>query len=159
MSRFFEHANICFPVFDEASFRQVYSSQKDTISSALLCNLYAYSIVYWKKSTKLRSQKTPNSRFVWTQANEALHSELFICPGISTILALILNVCGRPSTCMFGNGGMIGATVALANAVGLNRDPSNWEMSEFEKRFRIKCWWLIVLNDRWCVRLYWNSSC
>ncbi|EYE94458.1 Zn(II)2Cys6 transcription factor [Aspergillus ruber CBS 135680] len=151
---FFQIANICFPIFDEASFRNVYLTHKETISPALLCNLYANTLVYWGNSPKLRSIRSPDVRFIWNQANEALNSELFLSPGISTVMAIILNVCGRPSTSMFGNGGMIGTAVALCNALGLNRDPSNWNISPLEKRFRIRIWWLVNVHDSWCSLAY-----
>ncbi|PYI02696.1 hypothetical protein BO78DRAFT_376485 [Aspergillus sclerotiicarbonarius CBS 121057] len=151
---FFEYANTSFPVFDEASFLNVYSTHKEKISPALLCNLYANSLIYWNNSPKLRSIRSPDIRYIWNQANEALHSELFLSPGISTVMAMLLNVCGRPSTSIFGNGGMVGTAVALSNALGLNRDPSNWTISPLEKRFRIRIWWLIVIHDRWCSLAY-----
>lgn len=55
---------------------------------------------------------------------------------------------------MFGNGGMIGTAVALSNALGLNRDPSNWNISPSEKAFRIRIWWLVVILDRWSSLAY-----
>ncbi|KAE8359288.1 fungal-specific transcription factor domain-containing protein [Aspergillus caelatus] len=151
---FFHHANICFPIFDEMSFRHVYCTHKENISPALLCNLYANSLIYWENSPTLRSGRHPDIRFIWNQANEALHSELFLSPGISTVMSIILNVCGRPSTSMFGNGGMVGTAVALSNALGLNRDPSNWNIRPMEKKFRIRIWWLVVIHDRWCSLAY-----
>ncbi|PYH69156.1 uncharacterized protein BO88DRAFT_443804 [Aspergillus vadensis CBS 113365] len=151
---FFEYANICFPVFDEASFMNACCTRKAEISPALLCNLYANSLIYWNNTPQLRLTRTPDIRYIWNQANEALHSELFLCPGISTILAMLLNVCGRPSTSIFGNGGMVGTAVALSNALGLNRDPSQWNISALEKGFRIRIWWLVVIHDRWCSLAY-----
>ncbi|OJZ82376.1 hypothetical protein ASPFODRAFT_74594 [Aspergillus luchuensis CBS 106.47] len=151
---FFKCANICFPVFDEVSFMNAYCTRKEEVSPALLCNLYANSLIYWDNSPQLRSTRTPDIRYIWNQANEALHSELFLCPGISTVLAMLLNVCGRPSTSIFGNGGMVGTAVALSNALGLNRDPSQWSISALEKRFRIRVWWLVVIHDRWCSLAY-----
>ncbi|KAI2830845.1 transcriptional regulator family: Fungal Specific TF [Aspergillus niger] len=148
VSLFFQYANICFPVFDEASFMNAYCTRKEEISPALLCNLYANSLIYWDNSPKLRLTRTTDIRYIWNQANEALHSELFLCPGISTVLAMLLNVCGRPSTSIFGNGGMVGTAVALSNALGLNRDPCHWNISTLEKGFRIRIWWLVVIQDR-----------
>ncbi|GLA55141.1 hypothetical protein AnigIFM63604_001630 [Aspergillus niger] len=154
VSLFFQYANICFPVFDEASFMNAYCTRKEEISPALLCNLYANSLIYWDNSPKLRLTRTTDIRYIWNQANEALHSELFLCPGISTVLAMLLNVCGRPSTSIFGNGGMVGTAVALSNALGLNRDPCHWNISTLEKGFRIRIWWLVVIQDRWCSLAY-----
>lgn len=124
------------------------------MSHSLLCNLYANCLVYWRNSPRLCPGRTPDIRFIWNQANEALHSELFLSPGISTVMSILLNVCGRPSTSMFGNGGMIGTAVALSNALGLNRDPTAWSISALEKSLRIRIWWLVVLHDRWCSLAY-----
>ncbi|KAJ5742730.1 uncharacterized protein N7511_011131 [Penicillium nucicola] len=154
LNLFFEKANTCFPIFDEALFRSAYFSHKGKMSHSLLCNLYANSLVYWKSSPKLCSGRVPDIRFIWNQANEALHSELFLSPGISTVMSIILNVCGRPSTSMFGNGGMVGTSVALSNALGLNRDPSGWDISPLERSLRIRIWWLVVIHDRWCSLAY-----
>ncbi|OOF90592.1 hypothetical protein ASPCADRAFT_178813 [Aspergillus carbonarius ITEM 5010] len=151
---FFQYANLCFPVFDEVSFLNVYSTHKEKISPALLCTLYAISLIYWNNSPKLRSSRSPDIRYIWNQAIEAIHSELFLSPGISTVMAMLLNIGGRPSTSIFGNGGMVGTAVALCNALGLNRDPSQWTISPVEKRFRIRIWWLIVIHDRWCSLAY-----
>ncbi|KAL4946056.1 fungal-specific transcription factor domain-containing protein [Aspergillus oleicola] len=154
LNLFFRKANPCFPLFDEDSFRGSYSAHKEKISPALLCNLYANSLVYWKNSATLSSGRTPDIRYIWNQANEALHSELFLSPGISSIMAILINVCGRPSTSMFGNGGMVGMAVALSNALGLNRDPSSWSISALEKSLRIRIWWLVLIHDRWCSLAY-----
>ena len=136
------------------SFLNVYSTHKEKISPALLCTLYAISLIYWNNSPKLRSSRSPDIRYIWNQAIEAIHSELFLSPGISTVMAMLLNIGGRPSTSIFGNGGMVGTAVALCNALGLNRDPSQWTISPVEKRFRIRIWWLIVIHDRWYPSLY-----
>ncbi|KAL2850633.1 fungal-specific transcription factor domain-containing protein [Aspergillus pseudoustus] len=154
LNLYFFKANPCFPLFDEASFRSSYSMHKDKISPALLSNLYANSLVYWKSSPRLASGRTPDIRYIWNQANEALHSEMFLSPGIPTIMAILINVCGRPSTSMFGNGGMVGMAVALSNALGLNRDPSGWSTSPLEKSLRIRIWWLVIIHDRWCSLAY-----
>lgn len=69
-------------------------------------------------------------------------------------MSIIINVCGRPSTSMFGNGGMVGTAVALSNALGLNRDPSSWDISPLEKSLRIRIWWLVIVHDRWCSLAY-----
>ncbi|KAL4981055.1 fungal-specific transcription factor domain-containing protein [Aspergillus desertorum] len=154
IEKFFLKANPCFPLFDEASFRGSYSSHKEKLSPALLCNLYANSLIYWRSSTKLSSSRAPDIRYIWNQANEALHSELFLSPGLSSIMAILINVNGRPSTSMFGNGGMIGMAVALSNALGLNRDPSGRSISPLERSLRIRIWWLVLIHDRWCSLAY-----
>ncbi|CAD0108375.1 unnamed protein product, partial [Aureobasidium uvarum] len=136
------------------SFRRTYSEHKDRLSPALLSNLYANAMTYWNNSPQLRSCHPPDHRFIWVQANEALHSELFLSPGISTVISIILNVHGRPSTSMFGNGGMVGTAVALSNSLGLNRDCSAWDISPGEKALRSRIWSIVVLMDRWTSLAY-----
>ena len=147
--RFFTNSNTCFPVFDEHSFKHVYLHNKLKISPALLSNIYASALVYWETSPKLRKSPCPDMFYVWIQAYESLSSEIFLSPGTSTIMSVILNVCGRPSTSIICNGGQLGLAVALCNALGLNRDPSNWNISPLEKQIRIRIWWLVVVHDRW----------
>ncbi|KAG9597579.1 hypothetical protein KCU97_g4306, partial [Aureobasidium melanogenum] len=151
---FFENVNVCFPILDEVSFRRMYTEHKDRLSCALLANLYANAMTYWKNSPRLRSCHPPDQRYIWVQANEALHSELFLSPGISTVISIVLNVHGRPSTSMFGNGGMVGTAVALSNSLGLNRDCSAWNISPEEKAFRFRIWSIVVLMDRWTSLAY-----
>lgn len=146
---YFTKVNICFPLFNEASFNHAYIHMKQKISPAVLCNMYAHTMTYWKGCPKLSSMIRPDAHFVWLQANEALNSENFLAPGLSTVLAMILNVGGRPSTSVFGNGALLGIAVARANALGLNRDPSDWNISDPARLSRIRIWWLIVIQDRW----------
>lgn len=72
------------------------------------------------------------------------------------MIAIILNVGGRPSTSVFGNGGLMGLAVTFANASGLNRDPSSWNISPSEKQVRINIWWLVVVHDCW-YRIFRSS--
>ncbi|EEP81810.1 predicted protein [Uncinocarpus reesii 1704] len=151
---FFAKANICFPILDELSFKNTYFNHREKISPALLCNLYASALVYHRDSPQLSLSRSLDIGFIWVQAYEALSSEVFLSPGTSTVISIILNVCGRPTTSMFCNGGMMGLAVAFANALGLNRDPSDWNISPLEKRIRIRLWWLVVVHDRWCSLAY-----
>ncbi|ODH41017.1 hypothetical protein ACO22_01468 [Paracoccidioides brasiliensis] len=68
-------------------------------------------------------------------------SRSFLSPGMSTLMAIMLNVGGRPNTTMLGNGGLLGLAVAFSNAFGLHRDPFNWNMPSSEKQLRIRIWW------------------
>ncbi|KAF2014482.1 hypothetical protein BU24DRAFT_451511 [Aaosphaeria arxii CBS 175.79] len=153
VNMFFTHANICFPIFDATSFKRTFTNHRRKISPALLSNLYANSLVYWSKSSSITG-RCPDVRFIWVQANEALMAEIFLSPGLSTVITIVLNICGRPSTSIFGNGGMLGIAISLSHALGLHRDPSNWDIPPSEKSFRTRVWWLIVVLDRWCSLAY-----
>ncbi|KAK3624918.1 hypothetical protein LTR56_020732 [Elasticomyces elasticus] len=213
---FFAKVNICFPIFDEEMFRRTYTTNKESMSPSLLCHLYGNSLTYWRSSPRLHTQPCPEQRSAWLQAEDAMNAEWRCTSGISTIISIILNLCGRPSShhlgeqerelwmrttpsrirptanelwpcvlslaisvklremsrsqrirfrsfetladplhpSLLGNGAMLGMAVALANSFGLNRDPSHWNLSPSEKRFRIRIWWLLVIYDVWSSLAY-----
>lgn len=146
---YFQKANICFPLLNEESFRRQYSTTKERLSPALLSSLYAHSLVYWKSEPQLAEQRSPDVRFIWNLASEALQSELFLSPGISTIIAILLNIGGRPTTAIVGNGVRLGSAVSLAYSLGLNHDPLSWDIPQSEKMLRMYTWWTILIHDKW----------
>ncbi|EPE04136.1 fungal specific transcription factor domain-containing protein [Ophiostoma piceae UAMH 11346] len=148
-TRYFTKVNTCLPLLDKPSFLQLYEEDRLKISPALLSGLYANSLIYWGSSTKLATVKCPDARFIWNRANESLYSELHISPGISTIIAILLNVGGRPTTSIMGNSTQLGSAVSLAYSLGLNRDPCDWDIPAHEKSMRIRIWWALVIHDKW----------
>ncbi|ROT42063.1 hypothetical protein SODALDRAFT_269195 [Sodiomyces alkalinus F11] len=146
--------NICFPLLDEASFRDQYLNARGRISPALLSCLYAHSLSYWQYDAHLSSQRCPDGRFVWNLACQILYSELQYSPGMATIAAMLLNAGGRPSTSMIGNGVLLGAAVSISYSLGLNRNPLSWHIPQSEKYLRMKIWWCLLIHDRWYVLAY-----
>ncbi|KAH8757196.1 fungal-specific transcription factor domain-containing protein [Diaporthe sp. PMI_573] len=151
---YFRRANACFPLLDEGSFRDQFRRQPAHISSALLASVYAHALTFWSQPRRAAGRHCPDSRFVWNQATDALYSELQLCPGMSTVVAVLLDVGGRPSTSMIGNGVLIGSAVSIAHGLGLHRDPTDWDISEPEKRIRVQIWWALVVHDRWFSLAY-----
>lgn len=151
---YFRKANACFPLLDEGSFRDQFRRQPSHISSALLASVYAHALTFWSQPRRAAGRHCPDSRFVWNQATDALYSELQLCPGMSTVVTVLLDVGGRPSTSMIGNGVLIGSAVSIAHGLGLHRDPTDWDMSEPEKRIRMQIWWALVVHDRWFSLAY-----
>ncbi|KAL1908332.1 hypothetical protein Sste5344_005860 [Sporothrix stenoceras] len=151
---FFKKINLVFPIFDETQFRRVLTADKERISPSLLATLYGIAMTFWNYSPQLATVTRPDVRSVLVQAEDSFIAELISTPGISTIITFILNISGRPSSHHLGNGAFLGLAVALANAFGLNRDPTDWNLSPSEKKFRIRIWWLLVVYDRWCSLAY-----
>lgn len=151
---FFNKINLVFPIFDETLFRRVLTADKERISPSLLATLYGIAMTFWNHSPRLVTVTCPDIRSVLIQAEDSFIAELISTPGISTIITFILNISGRPSSHHLGNGGFLGLAVALANAFGLNRDPTDWNLSPPEKKFRIRIWWRLVIYDRWCSLAY-----
>lgn len=121
----------------------------DRISPAVLSCLYAHALIYWNFQPELSKQRRPDGRFIWNLALEALYSELHVSPGMASISAILLNIGGRPTTTMIGNGMLLGGAISLAQGLGLNRNPTPWDIPEQEKALRIQMWWCLVIHDRW----------
>ncbi|KAM5361219.1 hypothetical protein ACJZ2D_013235 [Fusarium nematophilum] len=146
---YFDKVNSSFPLLDEASFRSQFRENKDGISPALLGSLYAHSMTFWDSSPTLSSQRCPDRRFIWNLATEATYSQLYRSPGMSIIEAILLDVGGRPTTSLIGNGVLLGSAVAMSYSLGLNHNPMSWEIPQSEKNLRMKIWWALLVHDKW----------
>ncbi|KAG0156168.1 hypothetical protein PDIDSM_3345 [Penicillium digitatum] len=146
--------NPCLPLLEESSFRAQYTNARHRISPALLACLYAHVLTQWQHDPLLSHERCPDVRFVWNLAIEASCSELHASAGISTIKAILLDVGGRPTTSMTGNGVRLGSAIALCHSLGLNRNPLPWDIPREEKHLRMKIWWSILLHDRWSSLAY-----
>ncbi|CAG8221095.1 unnamed protein product [Penicillium salamii] len=151
---YLKKVNPCLPLLDETSFRAQYMNTKHRISPALLANLYAQSLTYWRHDPVLSRERCPDSRFVWNLAIEASYSELHASAGISTIKSLLLDVGGRPTTSMTGNGVRLSSALSLCHSLGLNRNPLPWDIPQAEKHLRMKVWWSVLIHDRWSSLTY-----
>lgn len=43
----------------------------------------------------------------------------------------------------------VGAIVGMAHDLGLNLDPSSWNLSIFDANRRIRIWWALYVQDKW----------
>lgn len=146
---FLDRFNVAFPIFDGESFWDAYiSDSSHEPPASLLCQVYSMSLVYWKHTPKLACHPKPDVRYAVNLTVAALHEE-FSAPGLSTISAALVDLTGRPIFSMIGNAISCGRTVSLAHCLGLNRDPSNWRLSQQEKNNRIRLWWGVVIHDHW----------
>ncbi|UNI18315.1 hypothetical protein JDV02_004589 [Purpureocillium takamizusanense] len=152
LNLYFSRGNGCFPVLDEGYFREYVSRSR--VSPAVVACLYAHAMCYWSSDPNLSRHHRPDARFIWNLALEALYSELHISPGMPSIIAILLNIGGRPTTTMVGNGMLLGCAISLAHSLGLNRNPIAWNITEGEKTFRMQIWWCLVIHDRWTSLTY-----
>jgi hypothetical protein len=142
MIRYFEKIHASFPILDR-------NALKDSENHhALMCDIYAISLLYWDSSPLLHQHPRPDISYAWNLAMTALQDE-FLSPGLSTIYAALIDLSGRPSLWLTGNLINSGRTVALAHSLGLNRNPRKWKMSKQDQDVRIRLWWGIVVHDRW----------
>lgn len=70
---------------------------------------------------------------------------------MSIITAILLNIGGRPTTSLIGNGVLLGSAISMAHSLGLNQNPLPWNIAQSEKHLRMKIWWALLIQDRWLV--------
>lgn len=116
-------------------------------SAALICELYAVTLTYWDQIIAVVGPR-PDQRFAWDLAVKALQKD-FLAPDMSTLQAVLIDLTGRPIFSITGNGISNGQAAALANSLGLNRDPRQWNISQQEKNLRIRIWWGVLIHDAW----------
>jgi len=68
---------------------------------------------------------------------------------MSTLQAVLVDLTGRPIYSLTGNVINNGRAVALANSLGLNRNPDKWNILNEEKCLRIRIWWGVLIHDTW----------
>lgn len=138
----------CFPVIDERKLSGILSDGDDRgCSAALICELYAVTLTYWNQIDGVVGPR-PDQRFAWDLAVKALQKE-FLAPDISTLQAVLIDLTGRPIFSITGNGISNGQAAALANSLGLNRNPMQWNISQEEKNLRVRIWWGVLIHDAW----------
>lgn len=145
---YFDFLHPCFPILDEETFSQLWLKDDGRISPTLICDIYAISAPFWEQSDVLRRQPRPDLHFLWNNAVTALKDD-FMEPTISTLLAALLDMMGRPVGAVTGNIVNSGRVVTLAQSLGLHRDPTPWHSSKHEKNMRIRVWWGVFIHDSW----------
>lgn len=130
----------------------VNSYHRNELPHALVCEVYAVSLVSWHLSEELVAarRRPPDVRYIWNLTVSATQED-FMSPSFSTVLACILDLLGRPITSITYNAINVGSTVALAHSLGLNRDPSSWSLNERQKSLRVRAWWGLLIHDYWSV--------
>lgn len=145
---YFQKIHPCLPIVDKASFWLMWHRDRARISSPLLCQMYAVSIVFWACSNALKYAGQPDMAFAWNQAVVALRDDL-LAPCMTTVHASLLAITGRPNIGLTGNVVKAGSMITLAHSLALHRDPSSWQIPDQEKRIRINVWWAVVIHDYW----------
>ncbi|KAF2772375.1 hypothetical protein EJ03DRAFT_341732 [Teratosphaeria nubilosa] len=145
---YFQHVNPCFPVIDEKTFKDMWHRDGRSVSSTLMCDIYASALAYWQSASALRHNARPDMAFVWNQAVAALQED-FTAPAISTVHSALLDLVGRPIGQTTGNIVNTGRTITLAHSLGLHRDPTSWKVTVHEKHIRVRLWWGVLIHDHW----------
>jgi hypothetical protein len=118
-----------------------------------MCILYANGMLNWRTSDTLKLHPRPDSYYVWNKAISAVIED-FLSPNLTTCSAAILDQTGRPSVSIVNNVTLCGRNISLAQTFGLHRDPTKWQVSDYEKQSRIRVWWGVLITDYWSSIAY-----
>ncbi|KAJ0426726.1 fungal-specific transcription factor domain-containing protein [Aspergillus carlsbadensis] len=145
---YFNNIHPPFPILDEKTVLGAY--QQDGLPHTLACEIYAVSLILWKRSPTIAATRrpAPDIKYMWNLTVSAMNDD-FLSPNFSTVLACILDLLGRPITSITYNAVNVGRVVALAQSLGLNRNPANWGLDHRQKSLRIRTWWGILIHDQW----------
>lgn len=147
VAMYFEHLYPAFPVLDEECMITK-MSDKQTVPRTFLVNFIAWVLFYWNMGSDLMLHVRPDQDFAWSVAVQAMVAD--IQKGdMAAVISTVFNVAGRPSKGFVSNMTSVSRIVALSHSCGLNHDCREWKIAEYEKRFRWKVWWAILLHDRW----------
>ncbi|KAG4435800.1 hypothetical protein IFR05_008721 [Cadophora sp. M221] len=136
-----------FPILDE-NLLQDSSANQCRGSAALLCDVYASALIFWNQAPISAGRSRPDQRYAWNLAVQALADD-FLGPDLSTLQAAVVELNGRPVYSIIGNVVNNGRAVALSYSLGVNRNPSQWNIPPCEKALRTRLWWGVLIHDRW----------
>lgn len=147
LANYYDHAHPCYPVTDEDCV-MARIKDRNSLPQPFLVNLVSQALFYWDVSPALAIHARPDQDAAW-QVAVAANTANMQKSDMATIVAICVNLAGRPSRCLVNNVANVARAVALSHAIGLNHDCSEWKMSDMEKRVRWKAWWGVVIQDRW----------
>lgn len=147
VGNFYENVHPAFPFTDEHCIVSRLKTRHQ-IPQNFLVNLVSHALFYWDLSPALANYARPDQDFAWQAGTSCINSESSK-NNLANILAMTMNLIGRPSTNLINNAMNVAKTVALAHAIGLNHDCSEWKILDQERRVRWKAWWGVVVHDRW----------
>ncbi|KAL4954527.1 fungal-specific transcription factor domain-containing protein [Aspergillus filifer] len=87
-------------------------------------------------------------RLCWLGITQDLHA-----PSLSTLQACLILQQRLPTNLYLSDTAftwsLISTAVAVANTVGLHRDPTSWSLPPWERRLRRRLWWGLYLTEKW----------
>ncbi|KAF3483551.1 fungal specific transcription factor domain-containing protein [Arthroderma uncinatum] len=149
---YFEYVHPAFPILSKGRFLREYMQDKYRIPASLRGAVYGLASSFIAQDDTLRETQPINQAALFEHVHSSLNRELE-SPKIATLQACLLVLHEQPAE----NGttespkvwAFSGQAVSCAHVLGLHRDPTFWDIPEWEKRLRRKLWWATFYTDRW----------
>jgi hypothetical protein len=132
--------------------------------TGLLAGIYALSLPFaaWDESLCLHNAYSPpNITDLWKITHTSLQRQLQF-PSLVTVQAYLVLLNYLPFDPVSVENpsawSMAAAMLAMAQSLGLNADPSHWNLPAWEIRLRRRLWWTVLVQHTWRAITHGRSS-
>ncbi|KAJ0357524.1 hypothetical protein COL154_010005 [Colletotrichum chrysophilum] len=163
LNLFWRYVQPYFPILSMEYIMQDNNGDPSTLPTSLAAAIYGHALPFCVFDDKLCVDVyTPPSadrlfKLAWMAALSQFHT-----PSLATVQTMLLLIQRRPTNRHVADTPfkwvMLADTVALAQCLGLNLDPSDWLIPPWEKRLRRRLAWAVYVQDRWLSLNFGRSS-
>ncbi|WAO88914.1 Zn(2)-C6 fungal-type domain-containing protein [Fusarium falciforme] len=159
VSLFFKYVHPMTYVVSKSRFLRAYYGDAISVPASLRGVIYALGANSWKRDPPCAGLTPPSSYTLFQRAHWALHTETH-APNKWTLQAALLLIHEQPGdnfTMETPRTWIVASkATAIAQMLGLHRDPRLWKIAPLEKSVRRKLWWATYMADVWASLYHGN---
>ncbi|KAI1265961.1 hypothetical protein F5Y18DRAFT_426473 [Xylariaceae sp. FL1019] len=150
-----------YPILYQQDFMQRWSASYRNISPSLLGAVYLKAIDWWSYDSELSLRESPDTTKLRNLTLQAIERS-YHRPRLSSIASLLIFLhCTAeepltPSHTFLRS--LTAQMLAVAEAIGLHLDASEWSIPSWEKALRKRLSWAIYMQDIWTALAYGRPS-
>ncbi|KAF9880820.1 hypothetical protein CkaCkLH20_01862 [Colletotrichum karsti] len=163
LNLFWRYVQPYFPIVSVENTMSELNGEPSSLPTCLMAAMYGHTLPFCVFDDKLCVDVyTPPSadhlfKLAWMAALSQYHT-----PSLATVQTMLLLIQRRPTNKHVADTPfkwvMLADTVALAQCLGLNLDPMDWSIPQWEKRLRRRLGWAVYVQDRWLSLNFGRSS-
>ncbi|EFQ35092.1 fungal specific transcription factor domain-containing protein [Colletotrichum graminicola M1.001] len=160
---FWRYVQPYFPILSREQVIQETDTKPSSLPVCLLAAIYGHALPFCVFDDKLcvDVDTLPSADRLFKLAWMAALS-LFHTPSLAVVQTMLLMIQRRPTNKHVADTPfkwvMLADTVALAQCLGLNLDPTDWSIPSWEKRLRRRLAWAVIVQDQWLSLNFGRSS-
>ncbi|KAK2046670.1 fungal-specific transcription factor domain-containing protein [Colletotrichum somersetense] len=160
---FWRYIQPYFPVLSKEQMIQETDTKQSSLPTCLLAAIYGHALPFCVFDDKLcvDVDTLPSADRLFKLAWMAALS-LFHTPSLAVVQTMLLMIQRRPTNKHVADTPfkwvMLADTVALAQCLGLNLDPTDWSIPSWERRLRRRLAWAVIVQDQWLSLNFGRSS-
>ncbi|KAK2025841.1 fungal-specific transcription factor domain-containing protein [Colletotrichum zoysiae] len=161
--RFWRYIQPYFPILSKEQMVQETDTKQPSLPTCLLAAIYGHALPFCVFDDKLcvDVDTLPSADRLFKLAWMAALS-LFHTPSLAVVQTMLLMIQRRPTNKHVADTPfkwvMLADTVALAQCLGLNLDPTDWSIPSWERRLRRRLAWAVIVQDQWLSLNFGRSS-